>query len=317
MDMLTSLLKKDDTAKILEIDSRTGAVVIESERDLVYEGLLVEEPRLVSPLDSELIQRDVSGILADIPVRIIFVVFCANAVISFLSMLFAFIPYWMLAFDETRHVTYIVLGVWAFLSTTLYILMVWKRRSKLAGPLLIGWAFVWTFLVGILAAIIENITPIIAMTMIFGQSISIIAYTVVSPKYVDRWVSFFIMLGISIAIWVIAIYIFIEQNVWISAVCILVWAVITSLYSSWEIGQIGRYILNDEERIMAIIQFYGDPLLILMGKLRHCHCCSSREEVLSTNDFHKMEEEEKEMEDLRSLPSREEEEGEEDIINLV
>ncbi len=66
----------------------------------------------------------------------------------------------------------------------------------------------------------------------------------------------------TVIVWLIDLYAFIRLQDWITAVLILFagWAV--AVYSTFQVRWANRYSVSFEQKMLAVIQFYGDPVLM-------------------------------------------------------
>lgn len=281
---LTSLSKKDEDSRLTSYDPSTGEMSLHTRINLeetTFKDYHVSSEDNELTLDSDLLRRDAAAAPADVTIRIIFTIFCTNSVVFCITMLLGFIPYALLVFDETKQVAIVMTSVTGTLFVVLYFLMAWQRKVKLGLVMWISWCFTRMFFLGSISALVDNVVPIYTDVIFFACSISVVLYTVLYPHiYLDQLSeqpeadlvkrATILMFGSGLVVWCIGIYIFIEEHAWIvAAICLPVF-VAFCFYCRWQIQLVfreNRYSLSREDRELAVIQFYVDPLLLLARKI--------------------------------------------------
>ena len=269
-DFLQSIAKKDEDARITSYGS--GLSLIETELDFQEIGLEEE----VSPIDHSLLRDDATGDISDVSIRVLFGVFGVAAVVNLMTMILGFIPYWLLLFDETRTVAVVVFSVTITLCAVFLGLMTWQRKSHLGIAFFACWIFTRLFMLGALSALVQNIVPIFMDAICFGQSATVVLYTYLRPKFTNVEVVYVrdvtIMISVvSVLVWVLGIYIFIEEHAWLYGIILLVLSAGVCFYNWWTIQFMvteGRtYSLSRKDREQATIEYYSRVVLKVWNKL--------------------------------------------------
>lgn len=281
---LTSLSKKDEDSRLTAYDPSTGEMSLHTRIDLqetTFKDYQISADDNQLSVDSDLLRRDAAAPPADVTIRIIFTIFCANSVVFCITMLLGFVPYALLVFDETKQVAIVLSSVTGTLFVVLYFLMAWQRKNKLGVVFWVSWCFTRMFFLGSISALVDNVVPIYTDVIFFACSISVVLYTVVYPRIYSDQLSeqpeedlvkrtLILMLVSGLVVWCIGIYIFIEEHAWIVALVCLPLFVAFCFYCRWQIQLVfreNRYNLSREDRELAVIQFYVDPLVMLARKI--------------------------------------------------
>lgn len=282
---LTSLLKKDPDAQVVEVThANTGLTQLYLETDQDGERLIPDDvlandaPSLHLPSlgDPHLIENAASEPLMDVEVQLVYYTFIVSAGVSFVAMILSSVPYWLLSVDETRAVAAAALWAFAIIAAALYALLaaVFHRLTRHHRALLlwlfVGWVFSATMATGALAAVLRKLAPIQFVTVIWVQSVTMIAYAKLSFRYVSpTWAMCYMLLS-TLVVWGVCIYAFVVENDWISGCVVLLLGVAMVAYHTAEIRAIqGRgYAVSAEDRIDAVMRYYVDPLLGLWWALK-------------------------------------------------
>jgi len=265
-DLLVELNKKDDDLQVIENNTDKQYVIVQTDLPMFDD----EEPdNMNNPLaiDSNLISNEIHGPAIDVLTRVIRVMFMINALLS-CFVLTGFVPYQFLVLDETRIVSIVVFIITSIISTTFYILMGIFSEHRHALVLFVLWVFPYYTAVISFAGILRNFAPLQLGLVTALQSFSIVLYTVINPVNVDPWKSFYVMLIMGLVGWLSGIYAFIVQRDWISAIILLVASVASAAYSAIQIKHVTRYSVSEKDYIKAIIQFYADPLVYVIEKIK-------------------------------------------------
>lgn len=243
------LMKKDDDAEIIEYNS-TG---------VVYETLVpVEELKEDTPKSEPMI---------DIFVRITRVIFLSHATLFVLLTAVAFLPDEFLATHETQSVSIFMFIHILVISLALYIAMIVMREHQYALHMFYAWGFSVYFVSVSLASILHDISPLQYSFCVALQACSILVYTYWSPRDVDPWKSFYIMIIVGIVGWMTGLYVFIKEQDWITAGVLFVLIIASAAYSAVEIHYVTRYNVGEKELTKAIIQFYSDPVIWVYARI--------------------------------------------------
>lgn len=267
-NQVESLFKKDDDATIYDVDNITGDLIIETRLDE-----LPDEMYDVTPTDSTLLEDELYGESMDIYVRMMQIVFLTNAMLAFMAITIGIVPYMLLSIVNHAVAIYFFIGVCVACAIS-YILMVGLQRQFMV----IIWAFTLCITLGSTSAVLNEFAPLQTATVVFLQSITLVAYTSISRRQIKVGLAVLMMVGTGIIAWTIGIYAFVEQQDWVSAAIVLVLVLFFSLYSGWQAENIDRYSLSQKDMINAIVHFYGDvvlsPLKMLKGMAEIIICCS-------------------------------------------
>lgn len=265
--LIEELQKKDSDLRVIEDNQMDGYVQVETSIDFGGADPLdtASDPFYV---DENLIKNELTGQQKDVFVRILRVMFMANALLSFFIAT-GFIPYQFLVVDEARIVSIVVFVITAIISTVLYVALTLLVNHRHALALFVLWVFPCYTAIISFAAIIRDIAPLQLFTITALQSCSVILYTVVSPRIVEAWKSFYIMLIVGLMGWCVGLLAFISQQDWVSAGLLAIAMLGTAAYGAMEIHFVGRYCLDEKDLIKAVIQFYTDPLRFVIDKLRN------------------------------------------------
>lgn len=235
------------------------------------EGAEFSEPITleVSGLPSEkLLHTSATSLLPDISVQVLFHVFIANVVFTTGCMLVGAVPYYhYFGYLATRN-SFIVFSILWMLSYIGMAVAVIKKHLRVAiGMLLIWWAATAS-LVGLLSALSYNISPIQFMMLSWGQSISMVCYTRVSPRYISTPISALFMIATSTSIWGVSIYGFVVEHDWPFAIAILVASVFLTIYNIRQIENANnRYDASWDQGVTAVCQYYCDDIVYAIKKL--------------------------------------------------
>ena len=258
MEEIVSLIKKkDEDAVVVEIDHENDLVTIDStfqiESDEIYE---VQEPTLM-------LEDEMDAPMTNVIVQIVYALFLTNAVVAFIAITLGIAPYLLLKTVSYQNALYILYGLLAT-NVVIYFIMVWLKSK----PVIVIWVVSLSMLLGAIGAIINDFAPLQIATIVFMQSISIVLYTLISPKKIKTWVSMVIMMFIGVATWSLGLYAFIKQQDWISAGVVFALQVIFAVYSTIQVKYADRYSLSDNHMTQAIANFYSDPIYFTF-------CCES------------------------------------------
>ena len=261
--LLSALKAKDDdlTAHVGE----DGSIYIETDLSAAESIGLREVPQLpdVSDvIDDGLLEREADMPTVDVSVTIITTMFLVTALVSMVCMLVGAIPYFLLKYDESGTTTIVFFSVSSGMFVASYIAMLFFREKDGAKYAFLGWAFVLVIWLGSLASIMRHLAPFQTMGMFFAQSIGVYIYGRLERRYVSPLWAGLIMLGATVAVWLINLYAFITLRDWVTAGVMLVVGLLVSAYSVYQIRHVDRYHISEKQKVLAVIQFYGDPVLI-------------------------------------------------------
>lgn len=241
-----SLLKKDDDATILDVDPYTG--------DLLIETSISDLPGEIVP--STLLEDERDQMLMDILVRMTRILFLVNALMAFVAIMIGTVPYFVLLTLPKEAALYTTIAFGAY-CVGLYFVMLATHELSFT----IAWMFTLCMTLGAASAVVRDVAPLQAATIVFMQSIAVVMYTAYSRRKVKVWVATTAMLVVGLIVWVIGIYAFIEQQDWISGGVVLALSVAFAAYSGLQVRYIDRYSLSKKDMTRAVVNFYGDPIL--------------------------------------------------------
>ena len=249
-DFVEELLKKDDDATNIEIDGSS----------ITYDTIVDIDP------DEEQLAPKLEPMM-DIFVRITRVIFLSHATLATLITFVAFLPDEFLATHETQSISVFILIHVLVICLALYIAMIVMREHKYALNMFYAWGFSVYFVSVSLASVLHDISPLQFSFCVALQGCSILAYTYVSPRHVDPWKSFYIMLIVGVFGWMTGLYVFIKEQDWITAGVLFALIVGSAAYSAIEIHYVTRYNVGEKELTKAIIQFHSDPVIWVYARI--------------------------------------------------
>lgn len=272
-DFEREVIKKDSDAQVVK---ENGMVYLLTELDIDGLTEVTQEEYGDDLLERGMLREEATEQPTDVPVRILFTVFSVNAIFCFAQLMIGFLPYWILRFDESR-IASLVLSSMTFTAMVLfYGLMAWQRRTAVGSYFGAIWATSLIFLVASIAAMARNAVPIYMFVIFLAQHCALIGYVSYFTKldvtpimYARR--TLYASLSSGILVWILGIYLFIEEGAWITASVVLVLVVCNALYAWWKTGRIietSRYSLSFDDRAWASIEYYTDPLTMLHDRIK-------------------------------------------------
>lgn len=263
-DFLDELTKKDEDAELVEYDNFTGSMIVSTRLNIG------EEIDIEGEIDRALQEVSQGEPHIDVLVQLIRLIFLINAAVAFEITIVGFLPEELMQYALTRKINAYILGNSAFLSCVLYFVMIVYREHQYAIFILVSWLGSVFCLCVSLSALIEDIIIMQFTACVALQSVSVIAYSFYNRTEIDAWKSFYIMITVGISVWLLNIYSFvIDSSVvrWVFCVLLLFSIVGTSSYCALQIHRISRYSLSYKDRVLAVIQFYGDPAIEIWNKI--------------------------------------------------
>lgn len=217
------------------------------------------------PDDTLLIENSTKR-MPDIRVRIIFYIFCCNAIFSMAAMLLGAIPYfYYLGLHYTHNGLLISLSVWA---VCLLGLAFCTSRKYWIAAIVFGnvmWIAI-SGVVGFLSATIYNMSPLQFVGIFWAQSISMIMYTVQSPHNVEKHMCVILLVGATIVALALSIYTFTVEHDWISVAVLCVLSLALGAYNLLVIHRTeNRYDASWEQAVCAMSHYYCFDLIELLG----------------------------------------------------
>ncbi len=260
--MIYATKKRDDDAQVVQQGDDVFISTTERLPGVSYSPL----PELVVELDSSsMMEEAASAPRRDIRVQIIYNMFLANGLacmcVLLLSMPFFFWPF------VTRQVAITVMCISCVLFAIAYALSIFvRKRPSLALCCLSSMGISLTCIVGTAANLSANVAPIQLIVMLFVQSMSVVAYARLSPQFISTVTAMVYMTISSLVVWAISIAVFVVERDWLAGTVILIISTMCIAYHGLEIRLTeARYNLSWDDTILSMVQFYADPILLLVS----------------------------------------------------
>jgi len=302
-DMLESLVKKDEDAVLLSLDTRSGAMQVETSIDLspqdFYEVRDEGDDVRGSAIDSSMLRDDANGVNSDVAIRIVFTVFSAMTAYHFVTATVGVLFYLVLLYDESRLVAIVTCSVTGTLCVVMYCLAAWQRKNSKGMVFFAQLAFMRILLIASISQLIGNELLYLLEVAYLFQTASIVVYTTKWPRddpsthmgedaaVAGRWwanarnsryakVSFIWILVVSTVVWGagLALFasIFFRGFIWLWGIIFYVVLVAVCFYKWRYIGNMliadgGRYSVSVDDRKLAVIEYYVDPCVLIWNKL--------------------------------------------------
>jgi FtsH-binding integral membrane protein len=266
--LLQSIFKKDDDARALQ--DNAGNIYIETDQPLVTAASMVDDASKSmdtfvkeTVLNDHILEDAIVEPIADIRVKTVMYMFMANAAVMLLWFLVGgTLYYWNMVWSNTASA--IVMGIAAAFFVFCYILMLYIRttHTTLALVSLCGWAVSGSVMIGGVASLSHKVAPIQLVLLILMQCFAMMAYTKLSPRFISTLHSMAYMFVVTLVVWALFIFAFVQERDWVGGILILVVAFGIIGYHGWQIRIVeGRYSLSWPDIQLSIIQFYGDIIL--------------------------------------------------------
>lgn len=305
-EMLESLVKKDEDAKVASYDPHSGSMQVETIVNLSEQDFCHVQPMddFNSPIDTSLLRDDSLGPSSDVPVRIMFTVFSVTAAYHFATLTGGILFYLVLLYDETRQVSIVVCSITGTLCAVFYCLSAWQRKSFLGNIFFGLLAFVRILFIAALSQLIGNeLLYLLELVYIF-QSAVVVIYTTKWPRndsmreeketkeeripaifsrlwanaYRSRYAKVALMwlLGVSTLVYTVGLIFFVsvffKEFIWLWGVIFYIVLFSACLYKWRYIGDMfavngGRYSVSTYHRKLAIIEYYTDPIVSAWNKV--------------------------------------------------
>jgi hypothetical protein len=253
--LLTGVPKKDEDAEFYRDSS--GNLYISTTVDIPPPSgvLSIKLP----DGDASILENAASSQLPDAQVVIVRNLFLANALVIFTWIVLS-LPLYFWTFEKLAH--YILLAVASFFMSAAYLLMALLRKKV---PWQLLWVFFATWLVcmglviGSVAFLIGNIAPFQCLVILEVESFTVIIYTIVSNRFMDRTRALLYMSIAGILVWGVGIAGFFVDRDWIASIVVFVIAVACTVYYWYQMKKAeGRYNMSWEDFRMGVVQFYCD-----------------------------------------------------------
>lgn len=93
-------------------------------------------------------------------------------------------------------------------------------------------------------------------------------YTLSSPQGIEPLHSALYALLAAMGVWFLGLYGFFVQQAWISAGLLFVFGLLSSAYMGAQIVRADRFSLSDADCKLALFQFYLDPALVIIDRIK-------------------------------------------------
>jgi hypothetical protein len=200
--------------------------------------------------------------VADIHIRTIGHLFAGTSAVSLTWSLTSIGFYtWMNAIHPL--VSIVTLSISATLFIVLYILMIAARRTNpdIAMGAFMGWALSGALVMGSCTALARSIAPVQLSLLLLNQSLSLVAYTKLSPREINSTHALLIVLGTGLFVWCCCVYSFIVDEQWRAGMVIFILGAISGVHCWYQLrAAANRYNLTWTDAQLSVIQFYGDPI---------------------------------------------------------
>lgn len=260
-----------------------------------------------SAIDSALLRDDANSANGDVSIRIIFTVSSALTAYHFVTCALGILFYLVLLYDESKQVSIIVCSVTATLCSVLYFLAAWQRKNYRGSVFFTELAFIRILLVAAISQIIGNELLYLAEIVYMFQGAVIVIYTTKWPRdmptveskeqeeqeqqqqerrrcgvlfrnaYESRYANVCLiwLLSVSTLVWVIGIIlfarVFFRELIWLWGPLLYLVIMLVCVYKWRYLGEMiadeGRYNISNDDRKLAVIEYYTDPIVMLWNKI--------------------------------------------------
>jgi MFS family permease len=239
--IIDALLKKDDDARLVSIDSIDGSVTIETTTDAIFDEI---DEATVEPY-------------LRLSNRVIRAIFIGHGSICFAISFFSLIPYYFLTYYRYKQWVFVVAVVCC---VVFYLFACLTNRV----PLFVIWLASLFVTASALASCIQSLAPIHAFSIGFMQSVTMLLYGFWSPKHMDPVWGFIGMAVAGALVWAVGLYAYILEQDWISCGVLFGLSVVGgSIYNAYQIYVVNVYqhaSISEQELINAVICFYTWPV---------------------------------------------------------
>jgi len=259
-DLLQSLAKKDSDLEIVDVDPVHGTVDFIS--DLPYFPNEIES-RLIFDTSRELEVGEEHSQMMDVALQILERIFLVNATISFVTLILGIIPYGVLSHlssPTSSYLPWFMIGLWV---GAYFVMIVTQTTLSI-----IVWATSLPLAIGSCSYLLEDISPLQTCCIIFVQSLTFVVYANIQRRGLYPWLICVLMLLSGTVVWVIGIYVFIEENDWLTGGILVALTVAFAFYSVAYILYGERFSLSDDHIREATCEYYGFPIYWIIRKCR-------------------------------------------------
>lgn len=270
---LANAQKKDDDLKLLETDS--GEMYVETNQSLYGTtqmspcstpssfGLMKSASDFVT--DDSMMDNVVGDPLPDIRVQSITFMFLSNFAVL-MSWIIVSALFYSLMNSIPVVIPIVLVSIFSVLFSVWYIVMLVTRKEyPVAARVALGmFVFSGAVMFWSITALAHNFAAILFLILPAFQSMSVVAYAKISPRFISTVKAMAIMLLTSILTWLVFIFTFVTQQDWIGGSVVGILSLFIILYHGYQIRIIeGRYNVSWNDIQLSVIQFYGDPCLLV------------------------------------------------------
>lgn len=225
-------------------------------------------------MDSNILESESSGPIADVGVKVTRFVFGAAFGQSLIIIALSFLVFTLSAKIPIHDKKVALIVMWIITAVTLLLLTALRKSNKVAVGFLVVLTFELSLLVGFISIILGNIAPIQFMAILFGQTTAIFGYTFISPRYIDLRKAMVATIVATIIVWCLGIFAFYQDKDWPTSIFILITSFVVSIYYALQIKHVDRY--NIGERVLAFVGLFVDPILTFFDLIKKCFTCCHR-----------------------------------------
>lgn len=256
---LQNVFKKDDDATVTQIG---GSVFVET-------TMPVARPPPPPPLTDDFLLEDAATApRPDVRIQLVCNIFIVNSVVTLVWIAIT------LPFFSWGGFARIVLIAACVLQLAFYLAFVFMREFK-QPPVAICivwlcWVVTMGIAFGAVTSLLGNVAPLQLEAMLWVQSLVVIVYTKRSPREISAPTAFLCMCIGTMVVWAVCVAEFVVEHDWTSGTVILVVAIFCALYSAHGIreSEVHQYNASWDDLLAAIVQFYGEPVIQLLRKIR-------------------------------------------------
>lgn len=259
--------KKDDDAAL--VPARDGTTfIIETTADMT-----AIDPRFVvhdtsggadapPPPASELLLQN--AVATNASVAVVYALFGMHAIVMGVAELIGISIYvWV----QNVNVLLALVITACVLFPTSYLCMIVLRNHHRIGTIaaLASWVTSLAFLIGSVSGVTGDVAPLLLLMMLWLQGVVVVGYTRYAPDAINVIHALLAMCVVTFVFWGICIFTFLVEHAWLGPIITLVVALVCALYHAYQLRRVkheDRYNLSDKDALLAIVQLYGDPVLI-------------------------------------------------------
>lgn len=267
--MIYATKKRDDDAAVVQQGDEVFLSTTETLPGVSYAPLDEEEfPSNTNTTTTSMMEDAATAPRRDIRVQVIYNIFLTNGLYSIGVMILS-LPFFFWPF-VTRQAASIVLTVSCILLTASYFGAMFARKAPRVAIGMLGVMFFASVgIIGPSSNLTGNVAPIQLMFMLFVECMAIVFYARFSPQSISTVYAMMYMAIGALIVWAISIAVFVVERDWVSGTIILIIAGLCTAYHGLQIRLTeARYNLSWEDTILSIVQFYCDPILLVVAMAR-------------------------------------------------